>query len=192
VTCFDHESDWEGVTVVVDRSKTEAVPVAVHYAEHEAEVSYRWDDLREKWAKPAYARFTAGADQAAVRPLVFSAGGTHASYATLCSTKPCEQVANGAPEATHDGARAWIGNSGECVNVACVQAVPTRKGGSEPALWNAYGGPWGARSCLWKYYCDVGGAPAAPAIRHKRYDDPADCDGLWEPGGGKLSDECYP
>jgi hypothetical protein len=191
VTCFDHQSDWEGMTVVVDRSGAEPQPVAVHYAQHGDVVSYAWEDLAAEWAKPSYSTYIAGIADAATRPLAFVAAGTHASYPTPCRSA-CRQVVTDTGEASHDGAKPWSGNvTSDCVVTICVLPVPTRRGGTEPALWNAFSGPWGERHCIWRYYCDLGGAPAAPAIRHPRYDHPEDCDGRWEPSGRRrLSDAC--
>lgn len=191
VTCFDHQSDWEGMTVVVDRSGPEPQPVAVHYAQHGDVVSYAWEDLASEWSKPSYSTYTAGIGDAPTRPLAFIAAGTHASYPTPCRTA-CRQVASNTGEASHDGNKPWSGNvTTDCVVSICVLPVPTRKGGTEPALWNAFSGPWGERHCVWRYYCDLGGAPGAPAIRHYRYDHPEDCDGRWEPSGRRrLGDAC--
>ena len=42
ISCFDHVSDWEGVTVVLDRTTPGRAPepVAVHYAQHDSVVRY--------------------------------------------------------------------------------------------------------------------------------------------------------
>jgi hypothetical protein len=182
VTCFDHESDWEGMTVVVKRSP-EPHPVAVHYAQHDSVISYSWEDLAAEWSKGLYAPFRRGIGDAEERPLAFVAAGTHASYPTPCHTA-CRQVATKRGEASHDGKRPWSGNlTADCVVSLCVLALPTRRGGTEPALWNAFTGPWGERHCIWRYYCDLGGAPGAPASGHRRYDHPEDCDGRWDPSG---------
>ena len=73
-TCFDHQSDWEGVTVILDARHPSGAPVAVNYAEHEGSVRYSWAALRRLWAQ------TKARTDDPVRPVVFSARGTHASY----------------------------------------------------------------------------------------------------------------
>ncbi|HEX2265559.1 MAG TPA: hypothetical protein VHH14_04685, partial [Solirubrobacterales bacterium] len=54
VTCQNHQSDWEGITVVLEREigddgSEQAKPVAVHYAEHSSVVRYGWTLLRDRW-----------------------------------------------------------------------------------------------------------------------------------------------
>ena len=72
ITCFDHQSDWEGVTVVVNSRKK---LVAVHYAAHSHVVSVPWPTLREALTRRAMRRFARRPD-AAKRPFVFVARGT--------------------------------------------------------------------------------------------------------------------
>jgi hypothetical protein len=48
-TCFDHQSDWEGITIVFDRRDKTPVPVAVQFAQHGAVVRYGYQDLLGIW-----------------------------------------------------------------------------------------------------------------------------------------------
>lgn len=187
VTCFDHDSDWEGVTVVIERSGEEWTPVAVHYAQHESVVRYEWQKLRAYWdADPGLAPVLTRIPDHAKRPLVFIAQGTHAAYARDCA-RECKQVATGREEGTHDGGLPWVGDNTEiCLRVTCLRPLPTASGGRGPALWNAFEGPWGSRHCLWRYYCDSGTPPPAPG-QQDRYREPAHYDGTGDVsnrGGG--------
>jgi hypothetical protein len=172
VTCQSHESDWEGVTVVVDRTNQPRIE-AVQYAQHDSVIRYEWAQLRNLWAgDPRVQGLVEGIDDAGERPLVFVAAGTHASYPTPCASG-CQQVANsGLDEDQHRGNLGWIGNdTGSCGASSCLQMLPTRAGGAKPALWNAFEGPWGERHCFLSYYCDSGTPPSAPG-QQKRYQHP--------------------
>ena len=184
VTCHNHQSDWEGITVVVDRSRQKPVVTNVQYAQHEKVVRYDWQELVRRWdrktglpsnelkVEPSLAHIAA----ATGRPLAFVAHGTHSTYPTPCNA--CRQVATSIGEDEHDGKLAWIGNyTMRCGNQDCLQVLPTREGGSRAALWNAFAGPWGELRCVFKYYCNSGKAPAAPGTQH-RYNRPTHYDGV--------------
>lgn len=175
-TCFDHVSDWEGLTVVIDRTTEVPVVEAVHYAQHEHVVRYEIDELREHWrGDPQYAPFLDSSPDADARPLAFSARGTHATYPNRC-TRNCRQVDAGPEEKAHDGGVEWVGNTHACGSAACLLPLPTRRGGTRPALWNAFEGAWGEQRCVLRYYCDSGSPPKAPG-QQDRYKDPTDFDG---------------
>ncbi len=172
VTCLSHQSDWEGMTVVVDRSGEEPKIRAVHYAQHDSVVRYDWGELRTRWEKsPRLRKLTARIDDASTRPLAFVAKGTHATYPFPCFGD-CEQTTHSElDEDSHDGGFGWVGNdTAACRASICLQTFPTRARGAEPALWNAYEGPWGKRSCLLAY-CDSGSPPTAPG-QQGRFEDP--------------------
>jgi hypothetical protein len=181
VTCFDHQSDWEGVTVVVDRTerrgRVDPRPVAVHYAQHNTVVRYGWQQLRDHWAGddglPGRLRAIPNVEG---RPLVFVAQGTHAGYATRCPgiSRKCRQLTHSVAENRHDGKLSWAGNftplCGE--GSSCLQLLPTHVGGAQPALWNAFKGPWGERRCVLEIYCNSGDPPKGPG-QQGRYARPA-------------------
>jgi hypothetical protein len=178
VTCQNHQSDWEGITVVVDRTAAEPRVKAVHYAQHDSVVKYGWAQLRARWeGDPKVQSLVAGIDDASTRPLAFVAEGTHATYPLPC--RNCQQVTHpDLAEAPHRGDLGWVGNqTGACGRSSCLQMLPTRTGGEEPALWNAYDGPWGERHCFLTYYCDSGSPPTAPG-RQERYKHPNRYDGF--------------
>jgi hypothetical protein len=178
VTCQNHQSDWEGITVVVNRTAAEPRVVAVHYAQHGSVVKYGWTQLRARWeGDPRVQSLVAGIEDASARPLAFVAEGTHATYPLPC--RNCPQVTHpDLGEAPHRGDLSWVGNQTDvCGRSSCLQMLPTRAGGEEPALWNAYDGPWGERNCFLTYYCDSGSPPTAPG-RQDRYEHPNRYDGF--------------
>jgi hypothetical protein len=183
VSCFDHESDWEGVTVVIDRTGTEPRPTAVHYASHSDVVRYDWASLRTRWdGEPKLRRLTAGVADAADRPLVFVAAGTHASYPVPCS-RGCVQTPHPTrEERAHRGTLGWEGNdTTRCAQARCVRLLPTRAGGTLPALWNGFDGVWGRRHCVLRVYCNSTAPPAAPG-KQGRYLHPTRYNGYVENG----------
>jgi hypothetical protein len=177
VTCLNHESDWEGMTVVIDRTNPKPHIRSVQYAQHDNVVSYSWGELRKRWERPKFQALVANVSDASSRPLAFVARGTHATYPTPCPPN-CHQVAKpDVSEEPHDGKLLWAGDLIDtCGQASCVQMLPTREGGAKPALWNAYDGPWGERHCFLTYYCDSGSPPNSPG-RQERYKHPASYDG---------------
>ena len=189
-TCFDHDSDWEGMTVVVDVSRDDPTPIAFQYAEHSDVVRYGFAHLRAFWKVRLESdpRWKTIRDYLALiqynpeRPLAVVARGTHAAYADLCSH--CRQVAKKLKENSHNGQRFWPGNDTlDCIQTKCLRLVPTRRGGRDPALWNAYDGVWGDRRCILKgAYCTAEKSPGAPATQN-RYKDPTHISGFVDRAG---------
>jgi hypothetical protein len=176
LTCHEHPSDWEGATVVLGPCETFGppctrfgdrrwAPVAVRYAQHEFVVSYAW--------QPTLLRLWRGWDRPVLRPLVFVANNSHASYPNACS-RLCKQIRTvlgaGVSEGAHDGRIRWS-QDGDCE--ACVRRLPLTRDG-EPALWNAFDGRWGTQTCILAgSYCDAARAPGAPS-KQSRYRDPGE------------------
>jgi hypothetical protein len=192
-TCFDHPSDWEGMTVVVDRSGTDAVPVALQFAEHSDVVRYDYQQVQSYWdlrrAIPSglsrnLRRNLARVDDIEARPLAFVAHGTHATYARICrGPSPCRQVATKRKENRYDGEDWWAGDdTAHCVFTSCLRLIPTRNRGREAALWNAFTGVWGDRRCiLGGAFCTYELSPDSPAGQ-KRYKDPSHISGYVDAG----------
>jgi hypothetical protein len=184
ITCDNHVSDWEGLTVVIDRTAVKPVVISVQYAQHATVVSYPWQQLRRNWEAPGVRALVAHVADVSERPLAFIAQGTHATYPRPCA-KGCWQSANDSlQDGPHDGELPWIGNyTATCDDVSCVQMLPTLEGGRQPALWSAFAGTWGDVHCVLRYYCDSITPPTAPG-RQTRYLHPTRCTGVvnarWE------------
>ena len=164
ITCFDHQSDWEGVTVVVTQS---GQPTAVHYAAHSDVIDVPWNTLQATYKTPELSPFAEGRDTAN-HPLVFVARGSHAAYPTPCAESNCpgNSVLQDNP---HDGARPWP--QLPCANTACVTGFPVVANGTD-ASWNAFDGYWGSAVCIaGGIYCARSDAPRAPG-RQGRYKKP--------------------
>lgn len=191
ITCENHVSDWEGMTVIVNRTARPFIE-SVHYAEHKDVVAYSWTQLLNAWkddhAVRGFARTFAERDE---RPLAFSASGTHATYAQPCPRR-CYQVAADLGEGDRNGELPWIGDfTATCGTGSCVQVLPTYEGGTHPALWNAYAGTWGDRHCLFTYYCDETTPPTSPG-QQSRYAHPGRCTGSVNAEWKFNRDQCEP
>jgi lysophospholipase L1-like esterase len=179
ITCFDHQSDWEGVTVVLNGDRPGAPPIAVDYAQHNGNTRFTWAALQALWRRNHdLPRFGAGID-VDHRPLVFVARGTHASYERHCDRGLC--TVGGVPghrsrrpfkENRHDGRSAWEGNTDAGCAARCVAALPARHNGQDPASWNAWPGEWGTANCVLVIVCSSSEPPRSPAHGHERYSRP--------------------
>ena len=164
LTCYDHEGDWEGVTVTLaSRTPNRGTstdpydPAAfapdawrvesVSYDAHADSMRWQWPDLAR-----------AGSVERRTHPVVYVAKGSHASYPLPCDTGRCKQdlaVRRGLPDGNHDGADAWAACGDECLlalpSIRRPVPLAQRVGGDipeDPALWNAFQGRWGAAHCL--------------------------------------------
>ncbi|HEX5927023.1 MAG TPA: GDSL-type esterase/lipase family protein [Baekduia sp.] len=189
-TCLDHQSDWEGITVVLDGDHPAGPPIAVSYAEHTGVARYTWRAAQRLWIDPAVRQLAKGIDTT-VRPLVFVARGTHASYPMICDKDKCSET--GAPdlkiknpfrENRHNGrGPAWSGNLDEGCRNVCLAALPTRDLGRRRAQWNAFEGRWGSSHCALNLICTSDQPPRSPGAqdRYKRpwcYNRAFDHDGV--------------
>jgi hypothetical protein len=151
--CFDHEGDWEGVTVVAFQSRPKQLAF-VHYAAHEGVFRYTPKQIEHEGA----------------RPIVYIARGSHAAYPAKCENN-CRQVAelfgHALPEDNADGRASW-GRNGDAACKAqssCLQALPT-------ASWGPFAGFWGSRTCDdGDGACRFGVPPRTPA-RQRRFTSP--------------------
>ncbi len=175
VSCFQHQGDWEGITVVLapcdlqPEAKTECVSfgnrrlhlVQVNYAQHNGVKKRPWLELERTWSEH-------GLQTYGEHPLVYVALNSHASY-----TRPCSRRCG--RETSYNGRLPWGNNGPSCETDEnrCLQPLSLDEDG-RPALWNAFPGPWGAQHCILAgAYCDGGPAPKAPSF-HRRYDRPDD------------------
>jgi len=171
VTCFDHQSDWEGVTVVLDADSPSRSPTHVSYAQHEGSTRYTWGALERVWDMDANKSFRLGIDTR-LRPLVFVARGTHASYPGSCEEEKCRIPGAPHPENRHDGAQAWSGNDAARCRSVCLALLPTRpeSWGSArrvAARWNAFDGRWGTSNCALGFICATSPPPRSPSVQRR-------------------------
>jgi lysophospholipase L1-like esterase len=194
MTCFDHQSDWEGVTVVLDGDDPTGPPIAVHYAQHDDVSRYSWAALQEIWEGGIEARFGAGIDTTK-RPLVFVANGRHASYPVdcrrgaeeSCSTfiVPGRRDFGRIHDRRFDGAEAWSGNANACLP-GCLTPLPTRREGQERASWHAFAGRWGTADCVLAVICSESNPPSGPG-EQDRYEEPWCADQSFEFAAGEWT-----
>jgi len=163
-TCFDHQSDWEGVTVVVDGNDPDGAPLEVIYAEHDGSTRYPWPVLEQLWRNDKTKAAAAKAHAVpAVRPLVFIAEGTHAAYPTVCDKKHCAEPKTLVRDNHHDGDRPWEDDAdATCDGGTCVTALPMHDQGRRAALWNDYDGRWGTSHCDLRFFCSSSNPPYSP------------------------------
>jgi hypothetical protein len=164
VTCFDHASDWEGITVVLRKVGRSFVPRTVIYAQHEFGVAYDWAALRSRWEQ----RGLFEGD----RPIVYVARDSHASYPMRCD-RDCTQIEKPKvrKEGRHDGRHSWRLNDDDACRGVCLKRMPQARDGN-PVLWNASPLPWGKQNCfLATQLCTDGAAPRAPAYQ-ARFEKP--------------------
>jgi len=167
-TCHDHQSDWEGMTVLVDPPSGDPNPLAVVYSGHQHRTRYTWSALERLWAT-GYTATVARDNRRPGRPLVFIARGTHAAYPTGCPTRCTDKFTN-QHEEPHDGRLPWPGaREADCVAL-CVTALPTTDRGRRPARWNAYNGRWGTANCELIVFCSSADPPRSPGqqVRYQR------------------------
>jgi hypothetical protein len=127
---FDHDSDWEHITVDVDPS---GLPRGVYFAQH----GNNSPGVYRAWSQVRKIGGTIGGTTGE-HPLVLSARGTHASYADQASLAWFEHASGcaGADRCTDPIWRTWLG--GGLVNIG-ERAAPL---GAPEAL--AYAGRWGS------------------------------------------------
>ncbi|HEV7401260.1 MAG TPA: hypothetical protein VGN84_13480 [Solirubrobacterales bacterium] len=165
--CFDHESDWEGITVGVGAEGKP--PPFVYYAQHSNVARFSWGELEKSWAKLPQDRLVDA--HGAHHPLVFVARASHASYRVPCSDSVCFEQSSVLPEGKHNGEGEWSGDDDEVCAGLCLKPLPVNRV-DRPATWNAFSGPWGTQTCiLWGTFCDRGEAPHSPSFQ-PRYREP--------------------
>ena len=158
LTCFDHEGDWEGITVSLTRDRR---PQSVVYVGHAWRYRYWWDDLRAL-------RVIDGS-----RPRVWVARGSHASYPAPCGRNvSCRQPDSDIPDGDRDGRKEWpLNRDGVCRAADCLRQLPIGPDG-RIASWNGFAGYWGAARCTaGTQLCTRSQGPETPPFQG-RYADP--------------------
>lgn len=146
IGCFDHEGDWEGITVateVGDHDTPAFIGLAAHagvYRFPVAEIEFGESD----------------------RPLIYVAGGSHASYPHPCPSR-CRQFARKLgvrlPETKTDGLVGW-GSDDDREALAPL-----------PRDWRTFDGRWGSPQCTFRERpCAFELGPKSPAnqLRYRR------------------------
>lgn len=168
-SCFDHQGDWEGVTVsLAEHGGTNGATVT--YTGHEwPGYRYSWRTL-DSW----------GSIRDGVHPVVYVARGSHASYPAPCSDD-CTQLdfrleklglERRLPDGDHDGANDWVLNNRHvCRRRGCLKLLPTVFAGSAIG-WNGFYGEWGSTACTFVLKaCVRAKGPLSPS-RQPRYNEP--------------------
>lgn len=121
-----HEGDWEGVTVILDRTGTQVRDV--HFAAHSDVWRYAGDtpQLRGNHLK------------------VYVARGSHAAYPGPCR-RLCRGTSGLLPEAHFGGERSWVGNTEAGCRDRCVRLFPSTVPAATPLppSWDTWEGRWG-------------------------------------------------
>jgi hypothetical protein len=185
-TCFDHEADWEGVTVELKLGSRMVVPDPYHlpnltpkaviYDRHGVSVRWKWDAVDLMADPKSYA----------THPVVYVAKGSHASYPAACAKKQCDQRLGGDElgEGRFNGRKRWRYNRrDQCYpgpdadgrpRDPCLLPLPTTRDGRLGTLWNAFQGRWGAATCVrLARACTQTEGPVSPS-RQKRFTKPRD------------------
>jgi hypothetical protein len=137
--CFEHEGDWEGITVV---TAVEPDPTVywVSFAGHNyLPRRYTAEALREA------NRFDGN------HIGVYVAAGTHGAYSFPCNGVPAICVQDddgiGLPDGQHGGEEPWSRNDDQECRATCVQPLPEASteptDGPEAAGWASWSGFWG-------------------------------------------------
>jgi len=161
---FDHEADWETVSVGVPNELFPKTFDFVVFAQHDGTWAYMRENLscEEKESCEGDSKHVD----------VFPADGTHASYAGECEATleifPCLQQNGIFPENDHGGEVDWIGNH----DVGMMRPLPPAYEGNwfeGPMNFTDWPGKWGENE-------DLEGAVSSPGNQSK-YDEPwvADC-----------------
>jgi hypothetical protein len=161
-TCFDHEGDWEGVTVTLGASGSPNVPepyaaerwqpLSVSFASHSKLTRWDWERL----------------ERSGTHPVVYVAQGSHAAYPARCSSSCTQKLAGPGlpPEGRFDGAIDWRHNGSACC--LPLPVTPDHRG----ALWNGFPGRWGKAVCTaFVKVCSQSDGPRSPSGQ-RRFDRP--------------------
>lgn len=169
--CYEHEGDWEGVTVV---TSVEPAPPAVYW------VAYSAHGTAYRYAAEALAsagRFEGG------HAMAYIASGSHATYPSPCqrtSLGLCPQQEALAedvprPDDAYDGEIPWSRNLDTFCGATdtCVQPLPevdltaTTDPGGNAAGWNAWTGLWGRGCAQVLNECTRAAGPKTPGAQDR-------------------------
>ncbi len=169
-SCFDHQGDWEGITVsLVNKDGAGTKGGFVSYTGHGwPGYRYRWETLRGQ-----------GSTAKGTHPVVYVAFGSHASYPKRCPRHcfqldfrhPLAGFHVPLPDGQHDGTEDWQLNNAIGFFCGCLEELPSAFDG-RPVSWNAFRGQWGAPACTFVLKsCTRSLGPPSPA-HQPRFSDP--------------------
>ena len=170
ITCFDHQSDWEGVTVVLNADSPDT-PTAVAYAQHGGVTRYSWRALERLWDDGDRVNFGRGVDTGA-RPLVF-VGPRHARRVpdqlrrrALRRRRPARQPRR-APDPREPARRrrALAARRARRLPVDLPGGAAAARARAGARLWNAFDGGWGTSDCVLEFVCASSAPPRSPGFQ---------------------------
>ena len=167
VSCFDHEGDWEGVTVTLRATESTAGEAGRAYALQA--VTYAGHAWRYRYDQRLLERVGSLENG---HPVVYVAWGSHASFPLPCGHRRppgagnCRQLGSRLPDGRRDGGIDWRHNDDRSCRAAnCVVALPGT-GDGNPLLWNAFSGRWGREACtVGLKLCVKGKGPRSPSYQ---------------------------
>jgi hypothetical protein len=160
VNDFNHEGDWENVTVGVRPGAPTTFDYAT-FSQHGDHFAY----LRQNLQCDGGGSGSCGtaAARRGTRVWDFVANGTHANYATRCSEAffgYCRQANGITPDRGHDGARPWAANGDATILQTMPEPARTWPG-TGTGTWSDWPGAWG-----------VSGGPASPGNQNPHFSAP--------------------
>ena len=171
---YDHEGDWEGVSVGISPSDKYTFDFA-NYAEHDGVYSYLRDNLACDGGELGSCGTTDSPTGQRVN--VYPANGTHASYAFKCTQFPTCWGSNGVPDSHHGGEDEWGNNNDSTALYKLPPTAPLTDPGSwvlGPQEWTDWPGRWGKDLSATVQQSNSPGSPARPEGRFRTPWD-ADC-----------------
>jgi hypothetical protein len=170
LTCFDHQSDWEGVTVILD-GNGQSVNRWPSTAEHDGTIRYSKGGPATAVSRRVQGRRTSERDPPArvLRP-------RHAPLTRWRATST-RALARGA--GIRDRRRSGTSRTAAASMVRehrwrlrrrCVVALPPRRGAPSPRA-GTRGGEWGTARCVWGSFCSSADPPHSPG-KQGRYQHP--------------------
>lgn len=206
---FNHEGDWEGMTVAVSPAGHPETFDFASFSQHGPWHNYLRENLRCDGNETGSCG-SAG-NHSGLRVDAFVANGSHANYADTCReiVIPCFQTNSGFLENGHDGSKSW-GNNDAAPHLALERMPASGSWVDWPGQWGVDGA--GLRGALpggpsspgnqrghferpWENECADDGCPVAPKVDPTRWSrtSPASvsarsCDGWF--GGSVAAAVC--
>lgn len=167
---FNHEGDWENVTVGVKGTAPTTFDY-VTFSQHGSHYAY----LRQNLQCNGGGSGSCGTQsaKAGTRVWDYVANGTHANYATSCSELFfgwCTQADGITPERGHDGAKPWLANGDTTILLQMPEPTHTWATTGD-GTWSDWPGVWGQS-----------GGPASPGNQNPHFNQPWTSNSCWSSG----------